>query len=387
MPSLPKKPSLKIAYVLDGGLEKPDGVQQYILALGAWMKSQGHSVRYLVSGKIALGIEDGISLSRSMKVISNCNRLSIPLPANRHHLKQVLDKEKFDVLHVQTPYSPMMGEQLIFLSPKETAVIGTFHIVPKNTLLAVGNWLLGHYCYFSLKHFDKMLSVSSAAQRIAERDFKISSDVSPNVIDYEKFHNAKPFEQYQDGKLNILFFGRLVPRKGCGILLRAIKLLKGRGVNNIRVIVCGAGPQERELKNYACNNGLDDAIEFKGFIEEADKPRYYASADLSVFPSTGGESFGIVLLEAMASGKAAVLGGDNVGYRSVLSPQPELLFDPKDIDTLANKIAELLKNKELRSSYADWAQEYSQTFDVNVVCQEIEDLYIQTVCEKQSDRR
>jgi phosphatidylinositol alpha-mannosyltransferase len=383
MPSQPKKPSLKIAYVLDGGLEKPDGVQQYILALGAWMKSQGHSVRYLVSGKIAPGITDGISLSRSMKVISNGNRLTIPLPANRATLRQVIKDEKFDVLHVQTPYSPMMGEQLIFLSPDTTAVIGTFHIVPKNALLDVGDWILGHYCYFSARHFDKMLSVSSAAQKIAKRDFNLESDILPNVIDYERFNTAQPFQEYMGDKTTILFFGRLVPRKGCKLLLQAIKQLTDRGISNFKVIVCGTGPQAKELKNYVMHNGLEQIVEFKGFIEEKDKPRYYASADISVFPSNGGESFGIVLLEAMASGKAAVLGGDNVGYRSVLSPKPELLFDPKDVTALAGKIEELLSNEKLRADQANWAKEYSREFDVNVLCKEIEDIYIKTFAKKQ----
>jgi phosphatidylinositol alpha-mannosyltransferase len=382
-----KKQCLKIGYVLDGGLEKPDGVQQYILALGEWMIRQGHSVRYLVSGSIAPGIEGGISLSRSMKVISNGNRLTIPLPANRSTLKQVIKEEKFDILHVQTPYSPMMGEQLIFLSPSSTAIIGTFHIVPKTALLHIGNWLLGHYSHFSMKRFDKMLSVSSAAKKIAKRDYLIDSDVLPNVINYEKFNKAEPISEYKDGKLNILFFGRLVPRKGCKILLQAIKVLNDKGVKNFRVIICGTGPQEQELKHYVMRHGLNDLVQFKGFITEEDKPKYYASADISVFPSTGGESFGIVLIEAMASGKAAVLGGNNVGYASVLAPQPALLFDPKDIQFLAIKIEKLLEDKELRLRYADWAVNYSKNFDVNVVCKQIEDLYKKTVCEKQAERR
>lgn len=370
-------PSIKIGFVLDGGLQKPDGVQQYILALGQYYKRQGHEVRYIVAGKITPGIENAVSLSRSLKVISNGNRLTVPLPASRKTIKDYLSREQFDVLHIQTPYSPMMGEQLIFQSNPKTAIIGTFHIVPKTWYLSVGDWLLGHYCYFSIKRFDQMLSTSTASQYIAKRDFRINSEVLPNVIDYKKFNQAKAFSMYQDGTLNILFFGRLVPRKGCLYLLQAISHLinNGNKLPKFRVIVCGAGPMESTLKKYALKNNLDKIVEFKGFIEEKDKPKFYASADIAVFPSTGGESFGIVLLEAMASGKAAVLAGNNEGYKTVMAPQANLLFKPQDSAGLASKIENLLRNELQRQKYSQWGENYSKEFDVNIVGAKLFNIY------------
>jgi phosphatidylinositol alpha-mannosyltransferase len=372
-----ERQSLKVGFVLDGGLAKPDGVQQYILGLGNWLKSQGHQVRYLVAGSIAPGIDDAVSLSRNVAVIGNGNRLTIPLPAKRSVLKAYLDKEQFDVVHVQTPYSPMMGEKLVKLCGKQTAVIGTFHIVPLNRLLAIGDYLLGHYCYFSLKRFDKMLSVSSAAKVVARRDYKIDSEILPNVIDYNRFRYATPFSRYQDGKLNILFFGRLVPRKGCDILLMAINKLKATqpDLPDYRVIVCGAGPMKAKLEQYVSAHGLEQIVEFNGFIEEIDKPSYYASADLSVFPSIGGESFGIVLLEALASGKACVLAGDNMGYRSVMEPRQELLFDPKNIDELVIKIQKYLVDITARKQASDWGSVYASEFDVNIVGGKLLNIY------------
>jgi phosphatidylinositol alpha-mannosyltransferase len=363
------KSSLKIGFVLDGGLEKPDGVQQYILALGGWLKSQGHQVRYIVAGKIPDDITDAISLSRSIKVISNGNRLSIPLPANKSKLKAYLDNETFDILHVQTPYSPMMGERLVLLSSPRTAIIGTFHIVPNSLFLNVGDWLLGRLCYRSLKRFDLMLSVSSAAQAIAKRDFSIDSTILPNVIDFDRFHNALALERYMDSKLNILFFGRLVPRKGCDKLLEALSKLNRSNTNlpSYRVIICGSGPMESSLKEYVVNQGLEAIVEFVGFVDEIDKPRYYASADISIFPSTGGESFGIVLLEALSSGKSAVLAGNNVGYASVMKPRTEQLFDPRDIDGFANKIESYLTNIPLRQQATAWSSDYASEFDINLI--------------------
>jgi phosphatidylinositol alpha-mannosyltransferase len=378
--------SLKVGFILDGGLEQPDGVQQYILALGDWFKSQGHEVRYLVSGDIAEGLSDAASLSRSLHVTSNGNRLSIPLPAKRSRLRTFMKTEKFDVLHVQTPYSPLMGERLIMLADDSTAIIGTFHILPYAWYFGVGNYLLGLWCRRSLKHFDKMLSVSSAAQTFAKRTFKISSEVLPNVIDYDRFHKAKARAEYRgDGKLTILYLGRLVPRKGCQMLLEAISLLVGRGAKpEFRVVICGSGPLEAKLKRYVSDHELESIVEFKGFISEADKPSYYASADLAVFPSKGGESFGIVLLEAMASGQAAVLAGNNPGYASVLKDQHDLLFDPNDPASLSNKLERYLSQPELRRQMASWGEVYARDFDVGVIGAKLLNIYSQALLKRRS---
>ena len=102
-------------------------------------------------------------------------------------------------------------------------------------------------------------------------------------------------------------------------------------------------------------------VELAGFVTEDEKPRYYASADISVFPSNGGESFGIVLLEAMASGKSAILAGDNAGYRSVLVSRPELLADPRDTRTLGVRLAQYLKDASLRREISVWGADFTRS--------------------------
>jgi phosphatidylinositol alpha-mannosyltransferase len=127
---------------------------------------------------------------------------------------------------------------------------------------------------------------------------------------------------------------------------------------------------------------LEGIVEMTGFVSEEDKPRYYASADIAVFPSSGGESFGIVLLEAMASGKAAVLAGDNPGYRSVMEPRPELLFDPNDSCGLARLLADYICSPRLRRQAAKWGEQYTRDFDVAVIGKQLERLYRQALQEK-----
>jgi phosphatidylinositol alpha-mannosyltransferase len=379
------EPVYKIGFVLDGGLERPDGVQQYILRLGEWYKTQGHSVRYIVAGKIAPGIEDAVSLSRNIRVIGNGNRLTIPLPSRRKTLKKFMNQETFDVLHVQTPYSPLMGEQLIYLSGPEVAVVGTFHILPNAWYFAVGNWLLGRLCYFSLKRFDAMLSVSAAARDFCKKTFGLDSEVMPNVVDYDNFASAKGYVKYSD-KLNILFLGRLVPRKGSLTLLKAVNYLITDGVDlpEFRVVICGDGVQRSKLEDFVRINKLQEYVTFEGFVNEKDKPRYYASADIAVFPSSGGESFGIVLLEAMAAPKAVVLAGNNPGYGSVLKPRPELLFEADDYVELAEKLKLYLSDAKLRQEINAWEQRYAKEFDTKVVGAKILEVYREALLKRRT---
>lgn len=372
--------TLKIGLVLDSGLDKPDGVQQYVLAVGEWLREQGHDVHYLV-GQTSRGDIKGVhSLSRSISVRFNGNDGSIPLFARKSKLKAFLEAEKFDVLHVQVPHHPLLAQRIILAADSHTAVIGTFHIAPYNKLVTVANRALGIWLKPSLKRFDKIVSVSSAAADFARQTFGIRTEVLPNVIDYERFHEAKPLSDYDDDTLTVLFLGRLVPRKGCQLLLEAIEQLSRRDdLPKFRVVICGKGPLETKLKQFAHERGLNKLVNFIGFISEADKPSYCASADISVFPSSGGESFGIVLLEAMASGQAVVLAGDNPGYSSVMAAQPELLFNASSVEALAEKLAYYMQDKSKRRYMQAWGADYVKEFDVNFVGTKLLSIYYEAL--------
>lgn len=365
---------LKIGFVFDDSLDQPDGVQQYILALGEWLSGQGHEVHYLVGATSRHDIARVHSLSRNIQVRFNGNRLSIPLPAPRQAIRELLQTEAFDVLHVQLPYSPFMAGRIIAAAPPGTALVGTFHILPNSRLAAAGNRVLGWWLRRSLRRFQAIVSVSAAARTFARSYYGIDSTVLPNVVDYARFHNAVALPAYNGGRPTILFLGRLVPRKGCRTLLEAVNLLQRQAaIPQFRVVVCGKGPLEAELRAYAAKNHLQN-IEFTGFVAEADKPRYYASADIAVFPSRGGESFGIVLLEAMAA-KTAVLAGNNPGYASVIGAKQELLFTAADSRQLADKLAWLLEDGQARRGLAAWGEGYARAFDTAAVGEQLAELY------------
>lgn len=369
-------PKLKIALVLDEGLDNPDGVQQYMLSVGGWLTSQGHEVHYLVGQTTRKDVPNLWSLSKNIHVSSNGNQMTIPLPTSTKKLKRLLEDQKFDVLHVQTPYSPFMGGKLINLAGPNVAVVGTFHILPNSRIITLGNWLLGLWCRRSLKRFDVMLSVSAAAGMFALKTFKIDSTILPNVIDYRRFNSAEPLPKYSDGVFTILFLGRLVERKNCLTLIRALAKLKDiEGIEEFRLVICGRGPLEAKLRKQVNDLGLSKVTEFVGFVEEEVKPNYYASANLTVFPSSGGESFGIVLLEAMASGNSAVLAGNNPGYASVMAPSPEQLFEPNNAEVLANLIEMYMHDERLRKQKAQWGRDYAKQFDVNIIGPKLVNIY------------
>lgn len=360
--------ALKIGLVFDDSLEKPNvGVQQYVVGIGEWLRAQGHDVHYLVGETARTDFKNVHSLSRNLRVRFNGNRMSMPLPANKTTLKKLLDREQFDVLHVQMPYSPFLAGRIIRLSPKRTAIVGTFHIMPQTGLVGLATRVLGWWTRPTLRRFQKVFAVSAAAKGFAEDVFSLSDvTVLPNVVDVQCFAVAKPFAKYADKTPTIMFLGRLVERKGCKTLLEAANILAKRQLD-FRVVVCGEGELFDELQAYVQAHGLEQRVAFTGFITEADKPRYLKSADIAVYPSNGGESFGIVLIEAMAAAHPVVLAGDNDGYRSVLGDRPELLFDPRSPQALADLLETFLQNKQAAQQAVAWQTAHVRQFDTAVV--------------------
>lgn len=368
-------PGMKIGFILDDTLDSADGVQQYILTLGGWLAGNGHEVHYLVGKTIRTDIPHVHSLSRNISARFNGNRMSTPLPGTAKDIRRLLNAEKFDVLHVQMPYSPFMAQQVILAAPAETAVFGTFHIAPHSGLVQKVSHGLGLFLRPSLKRFDQVVSVSRAAAEFARQSFGVSSAIMPNVVETARFQSATALPKY-DGVPTVVFVGRLVPRKGCQILLEAlVEMQRETPVPGLRVVICGRGPLESELKAYAAANDLNDTVEFTGFVSEEDKARYLKSADVAVFPSTGGESFGIVLIEAMAAGKPVVLGASNPGYKTVLENYPDVLFPVKDPHGLAKKLHVFLTDADQRKKALAWQKDHVPQFDVATVGSKLLKLY------------
>lgn len=363
---------MKIGLVLDDTLDKPDGVQQHVITVGTWLSAQGHEVHYLVANTERTDIANVHSLGRFVKASFNQNSVRTPLPASRSRIKKLLELEQFDVLHVQLPYSPFLAKQVIRFAPQHTAIIGTFHILPASRLHGYSNQLLRVALGRSLKRFDKIVSVSEPAVHFARKAYGIVSSYLPNPIDEHAFRSGRRLSKFSKRKLNIVFLGRLVKRKGVIELIGAYNALSYDSAKQTRLIICGKGPLRSKAKSLV---HTDREVIFEGYVPEKDKPNFLASADIAVFPSTGGESFGIVLIEAMASGAKVVIGGNNAGYKSILGPQPYLLFDPTNQKAFADHLELFIRDTKLRDKMYAWQQETVGQYDIGVVGPQLLKIY------------
>ncbi len=378
---------MKIGFVLDDSLDKTDGVQQYVLTLGQWLRREGHVVHYLVGQTKRTDIGHIHSLSRNVQAHFNQNRMSIPLPSSTKPIKALLRRERFDVLHVQMPYSPFMAAKVIKHAPPETAIVGTFHILPFSKLEARATRLLRMVLRRSVRRFDRVVSVSEPAAKFAEKSFRVRSEVLPNAVNVANFVAGKKIRKYNDGKLNMVYLGRLVERKGCLYFLQALdRLHKEHLLHNARVIIAGKGPLEDQLRKYVAEHRLGKIVQFVGYVSEADKPNYLASADIAVLPSTGGESFGIVVVEAMAAGADVVIGGNNRGYRSILGEQKDQLVKPTDTPAFARTLKHYIISVSARQRARKWQAAQVARYDVRVIGGRLLHIYEEALRKKRSVR-
>lgn len=366
--STPKK--LKIGLLLDDTLDTPDGVQQYVITVGTWLAKQGHDVHYLVGHTKRRDIENVHSMAKNVRVSFNQNKLSIPLPSNKDQINKKLAELKLDIIHVQMPYSPAFAGRVIKAAPADTKIIGTFHIIPASWLEKAGAKSLQLISKGTLKRFNNVVCVSPAAQKFAKTIFNIDTQVIPNAVDVIRFRQKATYKK----QIHIVCLGRLVERKGQIYLLKALAQVQNIYDGDYKVTIAGKGPLLEKLQKYAIKHKIRN-VKFAGFVSEEAKPKLLASADIAVFPSTGGESFGIVLIEAMAANSRVVLGGRNVGYASVLGTHPELLFDPKNTYEFTKVLVEFMKNKKARDLAHQWNKSQINKYDVETVGRQLLKVY------------
>jgi phosphatidylinositol alpha-mannosyltransferase len=358
---------VKIGHILDDRLDKPDGVQQVVRCIGEWARAQGHDVHYIVGETQNISVVPNVhAVSKNLRVKFNGNALSIPLPTSQRKLRTLMAELDLDVLHVHVPYSPFMGAKAIKVSKQCVGITGTFHVLPYNFFARWGNRLLGLWLHSSLKRFDSLYGGTPASAEFAEWSMGIPAGVIGHPLDIRPFQQAIT-QRPQSGKLRIVFLGRLVPRKGALQLVRAVASLPKHLQDRITVHIGGRGELSKHIVSFVADHGLADVIHLDGFIEESDKPAYLAGADIAVFPSIAGESFGISLLEPMAAGAGITVGGNNPGYSAVLADWPEALFDPKDIRSFATYLEKLVNDSDLRERVGKAQQQTVQQYDINKI--------------------
>ncbi|MQF98368.1 MAG: glycosyltransferase family 4 protein [SAR202 cluster bacterium] len=365
---------MKIGLVSPYDYAYPGGVMAHIYHLKHGLENSGHQVKIVAPlsgpppdyssnpGLIPLGKSVPVPTGGSTARIS----LSVWLQPK---VKELLNQEGFDVIHLHEPLAPIIPLLVLHLS--QSVNVGTFHAFHGSSKT-----------YFLSKYFlrkwhnklDGRIAVSQPALDFVNKHFPGTYEVIPNGIDFNRFANPKrKIEDYQDGKLNILFVGRMEKRKGLKYLLGAYAKFKWEHPNS-RLIVVGPGNPEPDCYRLIAERNIEDVV-FVGGVSSEDLPRYYQTADIFCSPATSGESFGIVLLEAMASGKP-IIASNIEGYSSVMSNGYEgLLVPPKDEDALTEALLNLAKDPSLRETLGTNGLLKAPNYDWSVITEKILDYY------------
>lgn len=264
------------------------------------------------------------------------------------HASRFILREQFEVIHFHEPLIP--GFPWMALRSSRALNVGTFHAYARFGPISVPT--LAYACgrplvLPSFRRLRGRIAVSPAAYRFVSRFFEGDYRLLPNGVDLDTFHPAvPPFPHFMDGKQNILFVGRLEPRKGATYLLHAIPALRIQ-FPQTRFLFVGEGSLRRGFQRMVDRHGWRD-VHFPGYVSTEDLPRYFASAHVFCAPATGGESMGIVLLEAMASGIPVVATAIE-GYTTVVrAGENGLLALPRDSASLTHTLGHVLTSEALR---------------------------------------
>ena len=362
---------MKIGLVSPYVYPLPGGVTEHVRHLYENLRKRGHDVRIITSSHGLQRSSEGdiIRIGKGFSMPANGSVGTITLsPRFLSQVRDVLEAERFDLLHYHEPFVPFLSPIVLRLSTSVN--VATFHAYGGfSPAYEFGSRVLGGYA----ARLHGRIAVSAAARHFIDRYFPGDYKVIPNGVDVDRFRRAVPLARWQDGTSNILFVGRHEPRKGLIELLKAFRILRSTGCR-CRLLIVGSGPQEREARRYVLTRRLR-GVEFLGRVSDDEKAQLYKTADVYVSPATGRESFGIVLLEAMAAGTAIVCS-DIHGYKGVVRRGREgLLVPPRKPKALAEAIGALVADPELRERMGTEGEARAAEFSWERVTAKVDDYY------------
>lgn len=362
---------MRIGIVCPYSLDAPGGVQVHVTDLAARLIAQGHEVSVLAPADEDTPVPDFVEATgRSIAVRYNGSvaRLAFgPVTARRVHAW--LEDGDFDVLHIHEPLIPSVG--LIALWQAEVPVVATFHTAnDRSRAMQVAYPMLRP----TLERISARIAVSEEARRTVVEHMGGDAIVIPNGVELDLFRDAerRPAWEGTPERPTLAFLGRTdEPRKGLGVLLAAVPAIVA-AVPGVRILIAGRGDLAQAREVAARHPGV---LELLGEVTEEDKAALLRSVDLYIAPQTGGESFGIVLVEAMAAG-AGVVASNLSAFRRVLQEgRAGTLFEVGDGDALARAVIDALADPDrveaVRASASVWCDQYGW----DVVVSQILDVY------------
>lgn len=366
---------MKIGLISPYDYSFPGGVVNHIVYLAHHFSQWGHKVKIIAPCprmETRYFEEEVTAIGKPLPVPFGGSIARIPIsPWLPALVGEILAKEDFDILHLHEPFAPMVC--LSALLKSKCINVGTFHACySKSRVYWIGKPIFKRW----LPRLHGKIAVSKPALDYVSRHLPGEYRIIPNGIDIEHFSLDSPErKEFTDSKINILFVGRLERRKGLGHLLNACARVK-KTFPNFRLIVVGPGMVLRyRYEKLVEDMGLTNNVVFTGFVPTAELPSYYRTADIFCAPATGGESFGIVLLEAMACGKP-VVATNIAGYASLLAHGEEgLLVPPRDEKSLAHALLSLLDNKSLRQQMGAKGRIKAEKYSWANVARQVMDYY------------
>ncbi|TAN33118.1 glycosyltransferase family 1 protein [bacterium] len=365
---------MRVGLVSPYDFASPGGVNDHVRHLARQLRHAGHETRIFAPSSRAdidfdtarfyrIGSPIAIPVNESVARITLSFHLASRVAA-------IVERERFDVLHFHEPLMPALPMTMLRMST--TANVGTFHAFARSN---VGYYYGRRWLAPNLAHIDRGIAVSRPASEFLHRyfpDFPLR--VIPNGIDVDVFKpGLAPIRHLRDESINVLFVGRLEKRKGLGDLLRGFEFMRAR-VPQSRLIVVGDGPLRGRVEAYIAKHRVPDVV-LAGYVPDSVLPRYYNSADIFCAPATGGESFGIVLLEAMASG-LPVVATEIEGYLSVLEPgRDSMTVRPKGWAELGAALIILARDAELRRRMGAYAHDKARRYAWDAVAAQVIEVY------------
>lgn len=366
---------MKIGIVTQSYYPKPGGVTEVVHHTAAELRKLGHDVtiittRYDGSRRKEPGI---IRIGRNILFPANGAWTNVTAGWRlRRQLEEIFRRERFDIIQTHCPLVPTLPLLTLLADRHGAKLVGTFHAeAEKNHLYA----LLRPLIELGAGHLDHRTAVSEPCRDFAMKYFPGEYEIIPNGIDSVRFHpGIAPVEGLRDGKLNILFVGRMDRRKGLPYLFKALPIIQRSIPRLVRLILVGEGNLRRKVMPRPISLGGAEIMAV-GRVDAELLPRYYASADIFCAPATGRESFGIVLLEAMATG-VPIVASDIPGFRKVVKRGKDgILVAPGSPAEIADAVVRIASDPAMAARMTTAGREKALAYDWNSITVRLEESF------------
>ena len=371
--------SLKIGIVCPYSWDTPGGVQNHIRDLAEFLIASGHNVSVLAPA---------IDESKLPDYVVNAGKpISIPYngavarvlfgPVAFARVRQWIAQGDFDLLHLHEPAIPSIS--LLACWAADGPMVGTFHAAAKRQKII---FAIGPILEPAIEKLSARIAVSEAARLTLTDHLDTDAVIIPNGIYANRYTEGKSIEKWSGNTIG--FIGRFEePRKGLSVLVDALPVIS-RFAPDVKILVAGPGDPAKVMENI--DPQLRQRFEFLGKITEDEKADFMSSVAVYVAPNTGGESFGIILAEALAGG-ACVVASDIPAFDDLLGHgEFGALFESESSTELAKVVIDLLRDDEKRKELSSRGKERAKTFDWTVVAEQIYSVYEMSIVGSQKVR-